>query len=107
MKISEIIGILFVGVLCATVGVFVLNAVGLTNYSIFGPRYENVRREVYEQTKSFRDGSRRDFDNMYMAYTEAKDPAEKAAILSVMRSRAAGVDMNMLSPQARSLLGGF
>ena len=81
-----------------------LNFFGLANYQFFAPKYENARREVYENTKSYRDGSRRDFDNLYLAYKSAKSDDEKAAILSVIRERAAGAPPEVVPAEIYQLL---
>jgi hypothetical protein len=83
---------------------FGLNAVGFINYSFWAPKQEQVRREVFENTKSYRDGLRRDFDNLYLSYETEKDPDARAAVLSIIRHRAEGVDPDLLPDNIRNLL---
>ena len=83
---------------------FVLNYTGLVSYQFFGPKYEAARRNVFEETKSYRDGLRRDFDNLYIQYETEKDPDAKAAVLSVIKHRAYGVDPDFLPDNIRNLL---
>jgi len=85
-------------------GLFGLTALSLAHYQFFAPRFENARREVFENTKSFRDGSRRDFDNLYVAYQSAKTPEEKQAILSVIRQRVYGVPEDQVPSEINQLL---
>ena len=92
--------IIFIGLLN-----FAGNAMGFWSYQFWAPRQEQVRREVFEQTKSYRDGTRRDFDNLYLQYETEKDPDAKNAILSVIRHRAFGVDSNLLPNNIRNLIG--
>ena len=93
------------GILILIAGLtFGLNAVGFINYSFWAPKQEQVRRDVFENTKSYRDGLRRDFDNLYLSYETEKDPATKSAILSVIRHRADGVDPDFLPSDIRNLL---
>lgn len=94
--ISVLAGLLVLG--------FVLNAVGLVNYQFFAPKYENARREVFENTKSYRDGSRRDFDNLYLAYKTAKSDDEKAAVLSIIRERASTAPEDVVPAEIKQLL---
>ena len=76
---------------------FVLTGVDLAQYNFWAPKYEAAHRNVYEETKSYQDGSRSDFDHYYVAYQTASDPASKQAILSVLRGR-----VNQLSPQRQA-----
>jgi hypothetical protein len=76
---------------------FVLQGVDLAQYNFWAPKYEAAHRNVYEETKSYQDGSRSDFEQYYVAYQTASDPASKQAILSVIRDRA-----SLLSPQKKA-----
>ena len=84
--------------------VIAMQLASLENYKFFGPKFEDARRNVFEETKSYQDGLRRDFDNLYLQYEEAKDPDEKSAILSVIRHRAEGVNPDFLPTSIRNLL---
>ncbi len=95
------IGIGAFGLLCI-VG---LQFFGLMNYQFFAPKYEAARREVFENTQSYQQGSIRDFDNLYLAYVQAKSEDEKAVILDTLRHRAAGVQLDNIPPRVRALLG--
>lgn len=81
-----------------------LNFFGLANYSFFAPKYEAARREVFENTQSYQQGSIRDFDNLYLAYTRAKSEDEKAIILETLRHRTAGVQEGNIPARIRLLL---
>ena len=83
---------------------FALTSWDLFNYNFWAPKYENARRGVYEETKSYRDGSRRDFDNLYLAYKGAKSDDEKAAVLSVLRERAASAPAEVVPTEVYQLL---
>lgn len=91
---KEAVGILF----------FAVGAIGFGSYWFWAPKQEAVRREVFEQTKSYRDGLRRDFDNLFLQYETEKDPDAKAAILSVIRHRADGVDPDFVPDNIHNLL---
>jgi len=85
--------------------IFALNYMGLINYQFFAPKYEAARREVFENTQSYQQGSVRDFDNLYLAYVQAKSEGEKAVILDTLRHRTAGVQHDSIPPRVRALLG--
>jgi hypothetical protein len=78
----------------------------LQNYKFFAPKYEDARREVFENTKSFRDGSARDFENLLISYLSANTEEGKQAILSVIRQRAYGVPQEQLPLEIKNLLQG-
>lgn len=49
-----------------------------------------VDRRNFEHSQSYREGLRRDFDELMLAYAHAKSDDERAAILSVLRHRVQG-----------------
>ncbi len=49
-----------------------------------------VDRRNFEHSQSYREGLRRDFDELKLAYAKAKNDDERAVILSTMRHRVAG-----------------
>ncbi len=99
------IGIVAAIVLFVVVATIGGNALGLWNYQFFAPKYEAARRQVFENTQSYQQGSIRDFDNLYLAYTQAKTDDEKAVILDTLRHRTAGVQPDNIPPRVRALLG--
>ena len=82
------------------------NALGLWNLQFWGVKYENAHREIFEQTKSFRDGSARDLDNLRLQYLQAKTSEEKAALRDVMRHRAVSIDPALISPEVKTIING-
>lgn len=47
-------------------------------YKVFAPRMESVRREVFEETKSYRQGMIQDLQNMQREYILATPEQQKA-----------------------------
>ena len=62
-------------------------------YKFFAPRQEQVRREVFEQTKSYRQGMVQELQNMQFEYIKA-DSEHKAAMKSLILHRAADFPVN-------------
>ena len=64
-------------VICVLVGLFTLGWVSQGNdffmYKVFAPKYEQVRREVYEQTKSYRQGSVQRLNELCTQVSSADD----------------------------------
>jgi len=72
-----------------TVGlIFGLQYLDLFSYSIFAPKYEQVRRETFEQSKAYNDGMVQELESMRLDYTKANDE-QKAALASVILHRSA------------------
>jgi hypothetical protein len=82
--------------------VFLLMAVGwlvtandLAIKSVFAPKYEQVRRETFEQSKAYRQGQVQELENMRFEYIKAA-PEHKAALASIIKHRAADIPENAL-----------
>lgn len=86
------------------VGIFLLQTLGFESFKFWAPKYEDAHRQVFENTKSFRDGSARDLDNLRVAYSQAKTPEEKSIILDTIRHRALSVPSDQLSPAVNQLI---
>ena len=85
--------------------IFVLQEFDLITYQFFAPKYEAARREVFENTQSYCQGSIRDFDNLYLQYTQSKSDDEKAVLVDTLRHRVSGVQPACIPPRIRALLG--
>ena len=89
----------------ALVLVFVLGLAGLGYYKFFAPRRENVRREVFEQTKSYVHGKIQDLAKHKAEYDRAETDEDKEAIQAVIRHQFAAFDVSQIdSPELRACL---
>lgn len=73
-----------------------LDISGLMWKSFIGPRRENVRREIFEQTKSYQEGKRQDLIRYRLQYLQAEGKEEKEAIASTIRMMFADYDPSNL-----------
>ena len=71
--------------------------------SFFSPKYENVRRKTFEQSKSFRTGAVQELQNMQFEYIKA-DPAHKVALADIIRHRAAEVPADAMPTDLQSFI---
>jgi hypothetical protein len=101
-EIVKELGMFIVGVFLFGLLMFGLQELGVMNYRFFGPQIENAHRAVFEETKSYRDGSRRDFMNLYLSYQSAGMDA-KPAIKSVMCDRANGLAPDVIPVEVKSI----
>ena len=63
--------------------------------SFFGPKFEDVRRTNFERSKSFRDGSVQELQNMRFEYVKAA-PEHKKALADIIIHRATEVPENAM-----------
>lgn len=78
--------------------VFFFNSVDLASFKFFAPKYENARREVFENTQSYVEGKRQEVSKYRLEYLRAKDPAEKNAIRMTILQSTANLDLSKLPP---------
>src|SRR5574341_819953 len=72
-------------------------------YKVFAPKYEQTRREVFEQTKSYKQGMIQELSNMQFEYYQAS-PEHQKALASIILHRSADYDENMLPSDLRSFI---
>ncbi len=82
-------------------GLFGLEYLGLFNYKFFEPKYENVRRQVFENTQSYVEGKRQEIIKYKLEYERAKTKQEKEAIRYTILETTANLNLNLLSPDLK------
>ncbi len=83
------------GISAVFVLVWALAANGLIMTRYFAPRYEQVRRETFEQSKAYNQGVIQELQNMQFQYVQS-EPEHRAALASVILRRAADYDADKL-----------
>lgn len=95
------------GVVGIVVGVLLLMWAVVGNefflYRYFAPKFEEVRRETFEETKSYRQGMVQELQNMQFEY-ERSTPEQKVALRSIVLHRAADVPDDALTSDLRKWL---
>lgn len=92
----------FVGII---VILFVLELVGLGFFKFFEPKRENIRREIFENTKSYTQGMEQDLAKYYYEWTKAETQENKTAIEGIIRLRFGEFDKAKLdSPELINFL---
>ena len=95
------------GVVLATALLFGLpwaftgNSLALFRY--FAPKYEQARRETFEQSKAYRQGMIQELQNMQFQYEQAS-PDHRAALRSVILHRVADVPDDALTGDLRAFV---
>ena len=72
----------------------------LALFRTFAPKFEQVRRDTFEQSKAYRQGMVQELQNMQFQYEQAS-PSHKAALRSVILHRAADVPDDALTVDLR------
>lgn len=65
-------------------------AMGIWRMGIFEPMREDVKREVFENTRSFNEAAKQELTRYRLQYLKADDDNDKNAIASTVRIRFAG-----------------
>ncbi len=103
------------GIVAATLGVLFLVLVvawvvqgnDFFLYKAFAPKYEQVRRDTFEQSKAYRHGVVQDLERMRMDYAGAKTQEEKDAIASAILHQASEFDEDALPADLRLFVRGL
>jgi len=69
----------------------------------FAPKFEDVRRNTFERSKSFRTGAVQELQNMQFEYIKAS-PEHKKALADVIRHRAAEVPSDAMPSDLQSFI---
>lgn len=88
------------GIIAMVALVFGSNYFGLVNYRFFAPKYENARREVYENTQSYVEAKRQSITKYYDEYRKAT-PTDRLAIRQVVLQEFANFDTERFTPKQR------
>lgn len=72
-------------------------------YQYFAPRFEQVRRDVFEQTKSYRQGMIQDLQRSQEEYILADD-AHKDALASIILHRSADFPEEEMPPDLQAFI---
>jgi hypothetical protein len=75
-------------IICLFLSMWVIQGNDFFMYKFFAPKYEDVRREVFENTKSYREGMVQELRNMQFQYVKAT-PEHKQALASIILHRVA------------------
>lgn len=95
---------IYIGLFIGIVILFlVVDYSGIMWQSFIGQKRENVRREIFEETKSYNEGKEQDLIRYRLQYLQAEE-SEKNAIASTIRMMFADYDENKLSDELRAFL---
>lgn len=79
--------------LCILALTWVIQGNDFFMYKVFGLRYEQTRRQIFEQSRAFNQGMIQELENMQFEYEKAP-PEHQKALRSVILHRASGYNLN-------------
>lgn len=98
------------GIIAAVVGgillMWVLTGNDFFLYKVFAPKYEQVRRETFEQSKAYNQGMVQELQNMQFEYAKATKE-QQHALAAIILHRAADYDERQLPPDLRGFIAGL
>jgi hypothetical protein len=104
MKVSQIV----LAVAGAVAAIFALTWLAQGNdfflYKVFAPKYEEARRETFEESKAYNDGMAQELLQLQLDYPRAANQSEKDAIASVVLHKTAGYDASRLSSDLQAFV---
>jgi len=103
-QIFKGIGITLLSLLVILILAFIITGGELFIFKFFAPKFEDARREVFENTQSYVEGARQELSAYKLDYARAKTAEEKTAIKFTVVHRFANLDENKLDPGLRSFL---
>jgi hypothetical protein len=90
-------------IICILAFVWLIQGNDFFMYKFFAPKYEQARRQVFEQTKSYNQGMIQELQNMQFQYVQA-DSLHKLALADVILHRAADFDENKLPADLKQFI---
>jgi hypothetical protein len=103
MKVISIVGAFIGSVVLILLLTWAIQGNDFFMYQYFGPRYEQTRREIFEQSKAYNQGMQQELSNMQFEYYKAS-PEHKQALASIILHRAADFDETRLTPDLRAFI---
>lgn len=100
MKIKEEIKIIGVWIWALLAGA-VLSLAGYYGYRFFNPRYEEVRRTTFEESKAYNHGMLRDLQDLRMKYIES-DVQTRTQLRGIILHRFAAYPEDRMPNELRS-----
>ena len=97
-------GKVLLGIFAVIVLVLGLDLLGLGWLDFIGPKRQDIRREIFEETKSFNEAKEQDLLRYRLQYLRAETKQERDAIASTIRMAFADYDENKLAPELRDFL---
>lgn len=81
-----------------------VHACNTAENAAFGGVDQEITRRNFEHSQAYREGLRRDFDELMLAHSKAKSDDERTTIMSVLKHRAAGAPPEAVPEDVKKFL---
>lgn len=106
MKTSHIV-LIILGIIVLALGLgWVAQGNDFFLYKVFAPKYEQVRRETFEQSKAYKTGMIQELQNLQIEYLKA-DESHKQALATIIIHRVAEFDETQLPADLHDFIEGL
>lgn len=105
MKIKELLPYV-AGLLAVVAAIWLITGNTLLMQKVFNPQFEQVRRETFESSKSYRDGMAQELRALQLEYIKA-DPTIKNALAAAIKHKAAGIPEDALPTDLQLFIKGL
>ena len=106
MKRSSVVMLVFAGLVVLVGLPWFVQGQEFFLYRYFAPKTEQVRREVFEQSKAYNQGMVQELQNMQFEYVKA-EPEHKNALASIILHRVADYPQDKLPADLRTFIQGL
>lgn len=103
MSASRVVAVFLAGIIGIVALTWAMEYNNLLFTKIFSPKYEEVRRETFEQSRAYNEGLAQELSSMEFQYEQA-DEAHREALRSVILHRISGVDQDNLPASTRRFI---
>lgn len=98
MSVLKVIGVVLLCVVLLFGVGFAIQGADFFMYQVFAPKYEQVRRNTFEQSRAFNEGQMQHLRSIQAQFATATPEQQKALAQLVMQNYAA-YDVSKLTPQ--------
>jgi hypothetical protein len=101
--VGMVVGLGLAGAALLLLGSWVVQGNEWFVYDFFASKYEQSRREAFEQSRAYNEGMVQELQNMHFEYVKA-DEAHQKALGDIILHRTADYDLEKLPPDLREFI---
>lgn len=83
---------------------FVFNAMGWVNLAFWGPKYEDTKRDIFENTQSYVHGKTTHIAKLRLEYESTESETRKKALKRMILTEASTVENELLPPDMQAFI---
>lgn len=103
-SVGTIVGVIVAAIFLIAMASWGIHACTTAQNATLGAVDQEIDRRNFEHSQAYREGLRRDFDELELAYSRAKTDDERAVILATLRHRVEGAPPEAVTEDVRKFL---